>query len=163
MYDVDDLLSVDPRRDFEQVLQSRCAARESFALMLVELDGFEEVSVEYGDQVSDLLLYEVASRLRRVLSEQAVLVRSGHTQFAVLLPAKRDLEEVEQKAHALIERVERPVTVSGTRFRLSASIGISLFPEHGGAWRTLLRNADAAAYDAKTRGRGRISISVPPS
>ena len=160
LYDADDLLSADPRAEFEEMLQRRCDTGESFALMLVELDGFGELSEEYGADIANLLLYEVASRLRRKLLEDDVVMRSGEGQFAVLLPEMNDIDRAEAKAYELIERLESPMKVSGTRFRLTASIGISLFPEHGDTWRPLLRNADAAAHDAKALGRGRISIGT---
>jgi GGDEF domain-containing protein len=59
----------------------------------------------------------------------------------------------------LIDRLESPATVSGTRFRLSASIGITLSPRQSGEWRLLLQDADEAVQDAKTQGRGRISVT----
>ena len=62
---------------------------------------------------------------------------------------------------SIIERLETSMTVSGTRFRLTASIGITVFPQHGKDWNALLLSADTAAYDARTQGRGRISISIP--
>ena len=160
LYDANDLLSADPRAEFEQMLQRRCDTGESFALMLVELDGFDELSADYGTDTADLLLYEVASRLRRKLFDSDVVMRSGDTQFAVLLPGMDDIDRAEAKAYELIERLESPMKVAGTRFRLTASIGISLFPEHGDTWRPLLRNVDAAAHDAKAQGRGRISIGT---
>ena len=161
MFDADDLLGAHPRRRFEQTLAKRCTASEPFALMLVDLDQFESVTAQHGENVGDLLLFEVASRMRGRLSQHDVIMRSGESQFAVLVPGFADIAAAERVAYALIERLETSMTVSGTRFRLTASIGITLFPQHGKDWKALLLSADTAAYDARTQGRGRISVSIP--
>ena len=162
MYDADDLLGADPRIEFEQMLERRCTAGNSFALMLVDLEGFKAVSTEYGANVGNLLLYEVTSRIREKLGERDVVMHSGDNQFAIFAPGVERIESAEHVAQEIIDRLESAMTVAGTRFRLTASIGITLFPEHGDEWRTILHSADAAAYDARTQGRGRISISIPP-
>jgi diguanylate cyclase (GGDEF)-like protein len=128
----------------------------------VDLEGFEGVSARHGTDTGDLLLYEVASRLREKVGEHDIVMRSGDAQFAIFVPAVEIIETAEALAEALIERLESSMTVAGTRFRLTASIGITLFPQHGDEWRFILHSADAAAYDARTLGRGRISISIPP-
>ena len=162
MYGADDLLGDDPRREFERLLVTRCRAGDPFALMLVDLDGFTTVSARFGAPAADLLLYEVASRLREMLNEQDVVMRSGNGEFAIFIRGMQQVQNAERLANELIERVERPITVSGTRFRLSASIGITLSPRQSGEWRLLLQDADEAVYDAKKQGRGHISISSAP-
>jgi diguanylate cyclase (GGDEF)-like protein len=161
MFDADDLLGAHPRRKFEHLLAKRCVASEPFALMLVDLDQFKSITAQHGTNTSDLLLFEVASRMRGRLSARDIVMRSGDNQFAVFVPALADIEKAERVAQALIERLETSMTVSGTRFRLTASIGITLFPQHGKDWKALLLSADTAAYDARTLGRGRISVSIP--
>ena len=143
------------------MLAKRCATDEPFALMLVNLDQFKRVRAQHGSNVGDLLLFEVASRMRSTLSAHDVVVRSSDSQFAVLVPGLADIDKAERVALELIERLETSTTVSGTRFRLTASIGITLFPQHGKDWKRLLLSADTAAYDARTQGRGRISVSFP--
>ena len=144
------------------MLERRCAAKDSFALMLVDLEGFEGVSAEHGVNVGDLLLFEVTSRIREKLREHDVVMRSGDNQFAIFAPGVDKIESAEKAAREIVDRLETSMKVSGTRFRLTASIGITLFPEHGDEWRIILDSAEAAAYDARTQGRGRISISIPP-
>lgn len=162
MFSADDLLEEDPRRKFERILASRCRTGDAFALMLVDLDDFSGLRERVGPSAGDLLLYEVTSRLRDKLDERALLTRSGHSEFAVLVRGMDNVASAERLAGGLIERLESPITVSGTRFRLSASIGISLFPRDGNQWHALLQNADAAVFDAKMIGRGRISVSFAP-
>lgn len=127
--------------------------------MLVNLDGFKGVSARFEANVTDLLLFEVGGRLRDKLKPGDVVTRSGDHQFAVFVQGVDDIAGANQIAQELIERLQSPVTVTGTRFRLDASIGISLGPKQSGEWKLLLRDTDRAAQEAKTGGRGRISIS----
>lgn len=159
MFDSADLLEKAPRRRFERILLERCRAGEPFALMLVNLDGFKNVSSRFGANVTDLLLFEVGSRIREKLNPRDVVTRSGDHQFAVFVQGVDDMLRANEIAEELIERLQSPVTVTGTRFRLDASIGISMSPRQSGEWRLLLEDADQAAHDAQSEGRGRISIT----
>ena len=159
MFDSSDLLEKAPRRRFERILFARCRAGDPFALMLVNLDGFKNVSSRFGANVTDLLLFEVGSRLREKLNAGDLVTRSGEHQFAVFVRGIDEMERANQLAKELVERLQSPVTVTGTRFRLDASIGISLGPKRSGEWRLLLKDTDQAAHEAKTQGRGRVSIS----
>lgn len=162
MFSIEDLLGDNPRRRFERILARRCDAGDAFVLMLVDLDQFTSVSRRSTDQVVDLLLYELGARLRDTLGVRAIVTRSGESQFAILVRSVTDLKAAERLAAKLVERLQHPMHVAGTRFRLSASVGVTLFPRDGVDWRTLLKQADAAAWDAKTPGRGKISISFAP-
>ena len=159
MYDADDLLGDNPRREFERILVKRCRAGKAFALLLVELDGFSEVSAQFEANVVDLLLYEVASRLREKLSERDLVTRSATSEFAVFVQGVQDVKSAERLANELIERLQRPIMISRFRFELSANIGITLSPRQSGEWRLLLNDAEAAAQDAKMQGRGHVSIA----
>lgn len=159
MYDTDDLLDNHPRRELERLVQTRCRAGLPFALLLIELDGFSDVSKRYGAHVGDLLLYEVTSRIRGKLEERDLMARSGTSEFAVLVLGMKNVGRAEQLARDLIERLQRPIAIAGTRFSLSASVGISLSPRQSGEWRLLLEDAESAAVDAKTHGRGHVSIA----
>jgi len=130
--------------------------------MLVNLDGFKGVSARFGANVTDLLLFEVGSRLREKLKAGDLVTRSGDHQFAVFVRGVDEIASANQIARELIDRLQSPVTVTGTRFRLDASIGISLGPKQSGEWKLLLEDTDRAAHEAKTEGRGRISISFAP-
>lgn len=162
MFSAEDLLGHNPRRKFERILASRCGSGDAFALMLIDLDGFAGMTGEIGAHAEDLLLYEVTSRIRECLDERSMVTRSGRSQFAVLVRGMDEVASAEQLASRLVERLEDQVTISGTRFRLSASVGVSLFPRDGNNWKSLLRNADSAVFDATKLGRGRISISFAP-
>ena len=103
MFDAEDLLDLHPRRKFEQMLVTRCAAGAPFALMLVHFDHFKTVAAQHGANVADLLLFEVSSRLRQRLSPRNVITRCGDSQFAVLVPGLEDIE----KAKAVYGRLNK--------------------------------------------------------
>ena len=159
MFDADDLLKNDPRRRFEQILLARCRAGKPFAVMLVDLEGFADVTERFGTDIASLLLYEIASRLREKLNENDLVTRRGPNEFAVFVHGIDNMESANRLAEELIDRLESPVTVSGARFRLNANIGITLSPKQSGEWRLLLQDAEEAVHDAKTQGRGRISVT----
>jgi len=158
MFGADDLLEDDSRQALERALGTWCRTGSPFALLLIDLDGFADVSARFGANVGDLLLYEITSRIRGMLGNDDRVARSGPSEFAVLAAGVRRIEDAEQLATRLIERLQSPTTVNGTLFRLSASIGITLSPRKSGEWRLLLQDADAAVHDARTLGRGRVSI-----
>ena len=159
MFDADDLLKNDPRRRFEQILLARCRAGKPFAVMLVDLEGFADVTERFGTDIASLLLYEIASRLREKLNENDLVTRRRPNEFAVFVHGIDNMESANRLAEELIDRLESPVTVSGARFRLNANIGITLSPKQSGEWRLLLQDAEEAVHDAKTQGRGRISVT----
>jgi len=159
MFDADDLLKNDPRRRFEQILLARCRAGKPFAVMLVDLEGFADVTARFGTDIASLLLYEIASRLREKLNENDLVTRRGPNEFAVFVHGIDNMESANRLAEELIDRLESPATVSGARFRLNANIGITLSPKQSGEWRLLLQDAEEAVHDAKTQGRGRISVT----
>jgi diguanylate cyclase (GGDEF)-like protein len=159
MFDADDLLKNDPRRRFEQILLARCRAGKPFAVMLVDLEGFADVTARFGTDIASLLLYEIASRLREKLNENDLVTRRRPNEFAVFVHGIDNMESANRLAEELIDRLESPVTVSGARFRLNANIGITLSPKQSGEWRLLLQDAEEAVHDAKTQGRGRISVT----
>ena len=119
MFDADDLLENDPRRRFEQILLARCRAGKPFALMLVNLEGFADVSARFGTDIAALLLYEIASRLREKLNENDLVTRRGPSEFAVFVHGIDNMESANRLAEELIDRLESPATVSGARFRLT--------------------------------------------
>ena len=159
MFDADDLLKNDPRRRFEQILLARCRAGKPFAVMLVDLEGFADVTERFGTDIASLLLYEIASRLREKLNENDLVTRRRPNEFAVFVHGIDNMESANRLAEELIDRLESPVTVSGARFRLNANIGITLSPKQSGEWRLLLQDAEEAVHDAKRQGRGRISVT----
>lgn len=151
----DDLTGLPNRRAFyahtSQSLSPRTGATR--ALLLLDLDRFKEVNDSLGHQVGDRLLLNVSHRLTQQFRDVDFLARLGGDEFAVLL---HDVDRVEALAVAVKvrEALSAPFSLEGIAVSLDASIGISLFPEHGEDLGLLLRRADVAMYRSKRAANG---------
>lgn len=119
------------------------------ALMLLDLDRFKEINDTLGHHSGDVLLIEIARRLRRCLRESDTVARLGGDEFAVLLPGVADEGAATAVARSLARTITEPVVVEGLSLDTEASIGIALFPDHGDTVSELLQRADVAMYAAK--------------
>ncbi|AGX87980.1 EAL domain-containing response regulator [Candidatus Symbiobacter mobilis] len=121
-------------------------------LMFIDLDRFKTINDTLGHHVGDELLMEVSRRLRNCVRESDIVARLGGDEFVVLLSGA-GATAAAQVAEKIITLVAQPYEMYGHTLRTSPSIGISLFPEDGADADTLMRNADLAMYQAKSRGR----------
>jgi diguanylate cyclase (GGDEF)-like protein/PAS domain S-box-containing protein len=130
------------------------------ALMFVDLDDFKDVNDRLGHAAGDRLLSAVAARLRGVLRATDVLARQGGDEFLVLLADLADEAALaaESVGAKLLEALGEPFVVADTEVRTGASIGISLYPADAADTEALMRHADAAMYQAKGAGGGRLSF-----
>jgi len=131
----------------------RRARRNStqLAALYLDLDGFKQVNDTYGHETGDRLLIEVAARLRHTLRASDQVARFGGDEFVVLLEDMPGPPEVELVAGKLIAEIARPYGIlpDGGACRVTASVGVSLFPADADSPRELLQHADAAMYRAK--------------
>lgn len=132
-----------------------------FSVMCVDLDNFKDVNDDLGYSAGDAVLVEAAARLRACLRSHDVIGRLGGDEFAVLLPDLRDSAEIRLVANRLLEKLRAPFTVPERSFDLGGSIGIALYPEHGGTVEELLQHADVALHSAKRDGRNCHRVYVP--
>ena len=123
------------------------------ALLIMDLNRFKEINDTLGHHIGDLVLQEVAKRMRAVLRESDTVARLGGDEFAVLLP-EADSEKAAVAATKILKGLELPFTLEGRTLDIGASIGIALFPEHGQDGVSLMQHADVAMYAAKRGGRG---------
>jgi diguanylate cyclase (GGDEF)-like protein/PAS domain S-box-containing protein len=127
---------------------------ESVAVLFLDLDHFKTINDGLGHAVGDELLITVARRLQQRLRNEDTLARLGGDEFLVVLENLEQPEEAAQTAQALIQLFERPLPLGNERDAyLGASIGISYYPNDGHSADELIRNADAALYQAKAEGR----------
>jgi diguanylate cyclase (GGDEF)-like protein/PAS domain S-box-containing protein len=131
----------------------RRARRNStqLAALYLDLDGFKQVNDTYGHETGDRLLIEVAARLRHTLRASDQVARFGGDEFVVVLEDVPGPPEVELVAGKLIAEIARPYGIlpDGGACRVTASVGVSLFPADADSPRELLQHADAAMYRAK--------------
>lgn len=128
---------------------------ERVAVLYFDLDNFKTVNESLGHKVGDDLLIAVARRLQQRLRNEDTLARLSSDEFLVVLENLQRPEEAANIARTLIELLERPLPLGsgGREAYLSASIGISLYPDDGLSSDDLLRNADSALHQAKQEGR----------
>jgi diguanylate cyclase (GGDEF)-like protein/PAS domain S-box-containing protein len=138
----------------ECAVESSRAGGVKLALMLMDLDRFKEVNDTFGHQFGDALLKQVSFRLQNQLRGDDFAARLGGDEFAAVLPHVADSTTAATTARRILGTLEQPFVIEGQVLEVGGSIGIALFPEHGGDARTLLRRADVAMYSAKQKQSG---------
>jgi diguanylate cyclase (GGDEF)-like protein len=134
---------------------------QSVALLFIDLDRFKNINDALGHDVGDEVLKIVGERLSEALRASDLLARLGGDEFVAIAEDVAHSEAVAALAAKLIAAVDRPIKVSGHEFTLTASLGISLFPNDGSDVQTLLKNADTAMYRAKELGRNGFQFYSP--
>jgi diguanylate cyclase (GGDEF)-like protein len=130
------------------------------AVLALDLDHFKNVNDSLGHELGDRLLRMVAKRLRHTLRDSDTVSRHGGDEFVVLLKDPRP-DMVPSLAQRLLDEVSRPYVVDDRELVLTASMGISLCPQDGTDIGTLLKNADAAMFQAKAAGRNNFQFFTP--
>jgi diguanylate cyclase (GGDEF)-like protein/PAS domain S-box-containing protein len=137
----------------EQAVQRARRKNSKIAVVFLDLDGFKEINDAYGHDAGDALLVELAGRLRDNLRASDLIARLGGDEFLVLLEEVQDQEPVEIVAKKLLVETVRPYTLPGARASVTASIGISIFPDDAADATALMKHADIAMYAAKQAGK----------
>ena len=128
------------------------------ALLFLDLDRFKNVNDSLGHSVGDLLLQEVAERLKRFGRDQDTVARLGGDEFVVVLNSIKDVPDAAAAADRLVKSMTAEFVIQDHPITVSCSLGISIFPEHGTDGETLIKNADAAMYCAKEKGRNNFQF-----
>ena len=131
--------------------------RHVVALLYLDLDGFKLVNDSLGHTLGDLLLGEVATRLRSRTRQSDTLARLGGDEFTVVLTTLHTKEEALLAAQSLLAVLAKPFVIENHEITISASIGISLFPDNGADGMRLLQQADSAMYAAKRNGKNQVA------
>lgn len=130
------------------------------AVLYIDLDQFKQVNDSFGHAIGDEVLKEIAARLAHEIRGEDMIARLGGDEFAVVMESLNEAENTMHCVQRLGSVFKEPVMVQDLHFVLSASIGISLFPQDGTDAHTLLRNADTAMFKAKEAGRGTFQFYV---
>jgi len=137
----------------EQAVQRARRRNAKLAVVFVDLDGFKQINDIYGHDAGDALLIELAGRLRDNLRASDLIARLGGDEFLVVLEDVQDPGPVEIVANKLLAETVRPYTLPGARASVTASIGISIFPDDAADAIALMKHADIAMYAAKQAGK----------
>ena len=148
----------------EQVERELAVARRRgsrLAVVFIDLDYFKHINDTYGHETGDVVLKELASRLARSVRAIDIVGRLGGDEFVVVLSEVSDTRDVIALTDKLRLECGRPLHFNGHEVRLAVSMGVSLFPEDARDFRTLLRFADSALYQAKGEGRNNVQFYRP--
>jgi diguanylate cyclase (GGDEF)-like protein/PAS domain S-box-containing protein len=140
-----------------QELKREGREQHSLALMFIDLDHFKEVNDTLGHEAGDNLLMQASKRIAGCIRDSDTLARLGGDEFTIILPGLADPKRLGTLADTIIQVIAKPFMIGDTSAYVSASIGITLYPQDAEDLSSLLKNADQAMYVAKGRGRNQYS------
>ena len=143
---------------FDEMLKSVRRYNGRVGVFFIDLDGFKKINDTYGHEVGDQLMVAVADRIRGTLGQTDQVVRYGGDEFVLLCPEVTNSVSAERIAQRVLKVIEAPFEMGDDRLRISGSIGIALTEERCARPDEVLRDADAAMYQAKHQGPGRYAI-----
>ncbi|MFD2671321.1 EAL domain-containing protein [Marinicrinis sediminis] len=154
----DELTGLPNRRMFNERLDARITqhqeANTRFAVMVLDIDRFKMINDSLGHMYGDLFLKEVSERIRQVVIDRPIcLARIGGDEFTLMVEQFDQLTEVSAIADELIHQIQQPYSLMETDFYVTASIGITVYPDHGIDSGQLLKHADSAMYEVKREGK----------
>ena len=157
----DMLTGLPNRRLFRDRLEMEIArsSREMrrVALLFIDLDRFKQVNDRLGHAKGDMLLVEATARIRLCMRAGDTLARLGGDEFTLIVSELDEPSTIEVICERILRSLRAPFALGKERGHISASIGVTLYPDDGGEIETLLRNADQAMYEAKAQGRNRLA------
>lgn len=160
--DTDPLTDLPNRRLLHILLQNgiRTAQQSdrSLGVVFLDLDQFKQVNDTLGHEIGDILLQQVALRLQQTLRTSDTLARIGGDEFNILIENFNEQSEIEPIIETILASFGSPFLCQDHEIRITASIGIALYPQDGENFQTLIKNADMAMYLSKDKGRNRYSF-----
>ena len=141
------------RDRFDQAIAQADREQSGVAVFFLDLDNFKQVNDSLGHNYGDQLLVRVVERLRACLRDTDTISRQGGDEFVVLLPHLRDLSVIGGVAQNIVDAFANPFEIENYSINTTFSIGVSLYPDDGREFDTLLKNSDTALYQAKDSGR----------
>lgn len=145
----------------ERAINTAKRRGEKVGILFIDLDRFKNINDSLGHAAGDQILRQTATRLTDAVRNDDTVARLGGDEFVVLLPRIRDERSLAEVAIKLREEVLKPYTLEDMPLHISPSIGIAVYPDDGETPDTLIRNADAAMYLAKEKGRNNYQFYTP--
>ena len=136
-----------------QAIRSAQRHKRQLAVFFIDLDRFKTINDSLGHEAGDRLLKEIARRFKKSLRAVDVVGRLGGDEFVIFIEEVEEFRQVEIVAHKLLSSAIKPMVLTGEECRVTASIGISIYPKDGEDEQSLIKNADIAMYFAKEEGK----------
>ncbi len=131
------------------------------AVLMIDLDWFKQVNDQFGHRAGDAVLRTVGQRLAHSIRQGDTVARVGGDEFTVVMSSVANSEEAERGAYRILEKLLEPISLGDRDAQIAASIGISMYPADGNDAATLIRHADLALYQVKSRGRHGVQLYGP--
>ena len=158
----DGLTGLPNRTLFGQLLNHAIQAAKRYnrklAVFFIDLDRFKIINDTLGHEAGDQLLQEIAVRFRQTLRATDVVARLGGDEFVAMIEEINDAGQAITVAHKLLAEAMKPVSIMSQECRVTASIGICIYPKDGDDEQTLMKNADIAMYSAKEAGKNNFQL-----
>jgi len=134
---------------------------KKMALIMIDLDHFKNINDDFGHDAGDELLKEMSARLVNTLRKTDTVCRMGGDEFAVLISDVSTKETIDEVAQRIVLAIEKTFILQNAERRISASLGIAIYPEDGETLDTLIKHADMAMYEVKKMGRNNYLYYQP--
>lgn len=144
----------------EQAINTASFERSKIAILVVDIDRFKDINDTLGHSTGDRVIRQIAQRLRKIIPEPNTVARLGGDEFGIILKKFGTKEDAAEVVHTIKETLQVPLKLEGVRLDIDASIGITLYPEHGKDAQILLQRADVAMYQAKQKHCGFIMYTT---
>lgn len=154
----DPLTSLPNRYSFNEKLDKLILNDDNFALLCMDLDNFSWITNYLGHKIGDSVLKNISNRFISILSEHSFLARIESDSFVFIIQNYNNKDDVYQFAERIMDTVSKQISVEDYTFHVTASLGISFYPDNGDNKLTLLENAHAALYHAKSLGKNNYQI-----
>ncbi|MFV8829043.1 EAL domain-containing protein [Alkalihalobacterium sp. APHAB7] len=135
--------------------------KQEFSVFIIDLDGFKFINDTLGHHIGDCLLNEVAERILTSIQDVEVLARLGGDEFGLLQPSAEGEQDVTNLAKKVIQIFKEPFYINDYELYMTCSIGVSTYPNGGTNIHKLMKNADAAMYQAKDQGKNQYEVYTP--
>ncbi|GGP65326.1 hypothetical protein GCM10009347_33950 [Shewanella algicola] len=129
-----------------------------FALIFIDLDGFKDINDTLGHDHGDLLLHQVAKRLRNCVRNHDTVARLGGDEFTLIIEGINDVERASEIAEKVKQSLMQCITINGAQVYVTGSIGLTFYPADGRSVEDLVKHADQAMYLSKSKGRNRYEF-----
>ena len=145
----------------EQSIKRAKREKKKVAVIFLDLDKFKEINDTFGHSYGDEVLITVTKRLKLIMREQDTIGRIGGDEFIVLVEDIEEISDLESILNKILGVFKEEIIIHNNNFKISASIGVSVFPNDGRNMENLIKNADAAMYEAKDAGRDTYRFYTP--